>query len=124
MDELNQSSGELVEGSKQIRDVLNEVSGALQSSPDMPEMGEMKDLPAGFRDMAEGLRASAGALDELKDNYDDAWDALSGAIDGIPNSNISEKDIEKLYESGADKKTEDELVKNYKDAKRAIKTNE
>jgi len=124
MNELNQSSGELVEGSKQIRDVLNEVSGALQSSPDMPEIGEMKDLPAGFRDMAEGLRAAAGALDELKDNYDDAWDALSGAIDGIPNSNISEKDIEKLYESGADKKTVDELVKTYEAAQRVKKTYE
>ncbi|MBU5468049.1 YhgE/Pip domain-containing protein [Virgibacillus sp. MSJ-26] len=122
MDELNQSSGELVEGSKQIRDVLNEVSGALQSSPDMPEMGEMKDLPAGFRDMAEGLRAAAGGLDELKENYDEAWDALSGAIDGIPNSNISEKDIEKLYGSGADKNTVDELVKTYEAAQKVKQT--
>lgn len=116
MNELNQSSGELVEGSKQIRDVLNEVSGALQSSPDMPEMGEMKDLPNDFRKMAKGLKAAAGGLDELKENYDEAWGALSKAIDSIPDTKIDNDDIKELKNSGADSTVIDQLLATYKAA--------
>ena len=113
MNELNQSSGELVSGSKEIRNALQQVSGAMQASPDKPDMGELKELPKGFRDMAKGLRESADGLGTLSKNYNGAYSALDEAINGIPNSNISEKQIEELYESGANPEVVKQLVDTY-----------
>lgn len=115
--ELNRSSGDLVSGSQEIRDALNQVNNGIKNSPDMPDMGELTDLPDGFREMAKGLRDAAKGLDELKKNYDAAHQALDGAIEGIPEGDINEKEIEKLYGSSADKNVIDQLIETYKAAK-------
>ena len=111
--ELNQSSQELVNGSEEIQDALNQVSEAMQGDSDAPDLGEMKALPGGLRELANGLQESADGLNELKQGYNRAYGTLDEAIDGIPNYNISEKQIGELYASGADSEVIDKLVETY-----------
>lgn len=120
INELDQSSGELVNGSKEIRDALKQISESMQGNSEMPNLDDMKELPKGLREIAKGLRNSGDGLDTLSENYNDAYGALDEAIGGIPDYNISEEQIEKLYESNADTKVVDQLVKTYS-AAQAVK---
>lgn len=113
INELNQSSNDLTNGSKEIQLALQEISGALQGSADVPDMGDINELPQGLREMAKGLRESAGGLGTLRENYNKAHDALAKSIKDIPDANISDKQIAELYQSGADPEVIDQLVKTY-----------
>lgn len=113
INELNQSSGELVNGSREIRDALEQMSDAMQQDPDMPDLSELKALPQGLRKMASGLKESANGLDTLKENYDAVYDNLDKAITGIPDHNISEEQIQALYESDVDTEVVNQLVETY-----------
>src|SRR5699024_7857626 len=120
--ELDESSNELVDGSREIRDILQQVSEAVQAGPDMPERGDVDELPDGLREMAEGLRESGDGREELQDNYDEAYGALAEAINEIPDSDISEKQIKSLYKSNADQGVVDQLMATYQAAQKVKHT--
>ena len=122
LNELNQSSGDLVNGSKEIRNVLNQVNDAMQNNTDIPELGDLQDLPDGFRELAKGIRESADGLGELKENYNQAFEALDDAIGDIPDYNLTDTEIEELYASGGDKEVIDKLIETYKAAKKVNAT--
>lgn len=117
VNELNQSSGELVNGSAEIRNALNTISESMSGEIEMPDLSELKELPAGLREMASGLREAATGIGTLKENYDVAHNELNEAIKEIPDYDINEEKIQKLYESGADKEVIDQLVDMYTEAK-------
>src|SRR5699024_1885795 len=52
-------------------------------------------------------------LEELQNNYNEAYGTLDKSINEIPDYNISEEQIEALYHSGAEQKVVDQLVKTY-----------
>ena len=112
----------MVNGSKEIQNILNQVNDAMQNDTDIPELGDLQDLPDGFRELAKGIRESADGLDELKENYNQAFEALDDAIGDIPDYNISETEIEELYASGGDKEVIDKLIETYKAAKKVKAT--
>src|SRR5690625_1380482 len=122
LNELNQSSGDLVNGSNEIRNVLNQVNDAMQNNTDIPELGDLQDLPDGFRELAKGIRESADGLDELKENYNQAFEVLDDAIGDIPDYNLTDTEIEELYASGGDKEVIDKLIETYKAAKKVKAT--
>src|SRR5699024_1357694 len=91
--ELGETSKELVDGSREIRGMLRRVSEAGQGGRGMPELGEVDELPDGLDKMGEGWRESGDGIEELQDKYDEAYGALAEAINEIPDSDISEKQI-------------------------------
>lgn len=113
INELNSSSDELVNGSNDIHQALDQISDAMQGDTDMPDLGDMGELPEGLREMAGGLRESAEGLNTLKDNYDTVYDNLDQAISDIPESTLGEQEIAALYGSNADDEVIDELVETY-----------
>lgn len=122
MNQLNGSSSDLVGGSGEILAALQQIDGAMQGSSDMPDMGELKQLPKGFRDMAKGLRETASGMDTLSKNYNNAYGALKQAIQGIPNANVTEQEIQALYQSGANQDTVKKLVDSYEKAQAVKQT--
>lgn len=116
INELSQSSDELVNGSSEIKGALNTISESLNGDLGMPDLSELKALPSGLRDMAAGLREAADGISTLKKNYNAAHDTLDKAIKGIPDYEISEKQIQSLYESGADADVINKLVETYQAA--------
>ena len=119
INQLDQSSAELVSGSSEINDVLQQVGDALQAAPDdTPDTGDLKQLPEGIRGLADGLAETADGLDELRDNYDMAYSNLREAIDGIPNSDITEDQIEELLKSDVDQDVINQLIDSYESAQK------
>lgn len=117
---LDQSSGELVNGSARIRDVLQNVSDAVQESPDVPDLSELRALPEGLRELAGRLREYADGLEALRNHYDEAHSNLNNAMNVIPNYyEISDDQIRALYESGADQGVVDQLIETYEEAHKA-----
>lgn len=84
--ELDQSSDELVGGSQQILEGLQEISAAIDDGSEMPDLGELEELPEGFYEMANDLRAFAELLDQLEE-----------AIDNI--EGIDQEEIVKVYKA-------------------------
>src|SRR5699024_12468595 len=56
------------------------------------------------------------------DNYDEAYGALAEAINEIPDSDISEKQIKSLYKSNADQGVVDQLMATYQAAQKVNHT--
>ncbi|WP_449355245.1 YhgE/Pip domain-containing protein [Virgibacillus natechei] len=117
INQLDQSSGELVDGSSQINDAFQQVEAAIQGAPDeAPDMGDLKQLPEGVRVLADGLNETADGLGELRENYDAAYGNLNDAINGIPDSDITEDQIGELLNSDVDQEVVNQLVDSYESA--------
>ena len=122
MSQLDQGSGELVYGSKEIRNALQQISKELEGGAEIPDLGDMTELPEGLKQIAEGLRGAAARLEELSEGYNGAYDALNGAIEEIPNGGLDEQYIQEqigaLYQSDADPDFVDQLTKTYEAAQK------
>jgi len=119
INELDQSSGDLVNGSAQIRDALQNVNSAVESAPEAPDLSELKKLPDGLRELAGGLRETVNGLDTLRENYDKAYSSLDGAMNKIPDYDISPEQIETLREGAEDKTVVNQLSETYQRAREA-----
>nr|CDQ32075.1 chromosome segregation protein SMC [Virgibacillus halodenitrificans] len=115
---LSGSSSELVNGSNEMKQALKKMGNSLggEEEIDLSKLGEMTK---GLSQISGGLRETAKGLTTLKDNYAKAYSALDQAMNDIPSNDISEEDIEKLYNSGAEEKTIKQLVDTYTAARKA-----
>lgn len=86
INELGGSSHELVGGSKDILAALNQITQALDDSPDMPDLGDLATLPDGLRDMANQIGAFSNTLEDLMK-----------AINQIPDSTLTDEEIMAIY---------------------------
>lgn len=109
---LNKSSSDLVNGSKEIKNALDTISTSLGNVEDMDVSG-LDQLVEGLNELASGLGETSKGLHTLKQNYNNAYSALNEAITAIPSYNISDQDIQALYESGADQEVVDKLIETY-----------
>lgn len=112
MIELNKGSSELVNASKSIDEALATISQSLADADDV-DMSELVAVADGLNQIAKGLNETADGLALLRENYNMAYNALDGAISGIPNHTISEQEIGALYGSGADTRVVDKLMETY-----------
>ncbi len=112
MTELNKGSSELVNASKSIDEALATISESLADADDI-DMSELAAVADGLNQIAGGLNETVDGLALLRENYNMAYNALDGAISGIPNHTISEQEIGALYGSGADTRVVDKLVETY-----------
>src|SRR5690625_4232016 len=116
INQLDQASSELVNGSQEIRDALEQVSTGLQEGADLPDMGNMEELPEGLSTMASGLKEAADGLSTLSEGYQEAYSVLDETIAGIPDYTITPEQFAELYQSGADQTVVDQLTKTYEAA--------
>ncbi|WP_036842017.1 X-X-X-Leu-X-X-Gly heptad repeat-containing protein [Pontibacillus marinus] len=124
INELSGGSSKLVDGSASIQASLQQMSESLNKSSSDMNLSDFKKMEEGLRQLAGGLKETEKGLTNLKDQYGKAQNALSQSIDSIPTSDITEKDIQALYKSGADQKVVDQLVETYKAAQKTKKTYE
>ncbi|WP_254854010.1 YhgE/Pip domain-containing protein [Halobacillus salinus] len=115
INELSNGSDELVQGSARIQSALDEISQSVSESGG-GSLGDFAKMEEGLRQIAGGLQEVENGLVGLKDQYSQANQALGQSIDAIPGYEITEADIQKLYESGADKAVVDKLLETYKAA--------
>ncbi|WP_338323658.1 YhgE/Pip domain-containing protein [Halobacillus salinus] len=115
INELSSGSDELVQGSARIQSALDEISQSVSGSGG-GSLGDFAKMEEGLRQIAGGLQEVENGLVGLKDQYSQANQALGQSIDAIPGYEITEADIQKLYESGADKAVVDKLLETYKAA--------
>ncbi|WP_416151664.1 YhgE/Pip domain-containing protein [Salipaludibacillus sp. HK11] len=117
--EIDGSSNELVDASVSIDEGLATMSTSLSESSGEMDLTELKELPGGLSQLAEGLHQAAGGLTELSENYTMAYSTLNDEMVAIPDYEITEEEIEGLYMSGADSDVVDQLVETYAAARTA-----
>ncbi|MCA0970528.1 YhgE/Pip domain-containing protein [Halobacillus litoralis] len=117
---VSNGSAELVQGSADIQAALNQMSQSVSGSNGGGGLGDLTKMEDGLRQAASGLKEAENGLLQLKKQYGQANNALSQSVAAIPSTQISEADIQKLYESGADANVVDQLVQTHK-AAQAVK---
>ncbi|TFB13471.1 YhgE/Pip domain-containing protein [Filobacillus milosensis] len=116
INQLDQSSSELIKGSESIKQALEEMNQSMNSESSGMDMNQFKELQQGLDEIAKGLKETENGLTEFKDSYNQAYQAIDQSINAIPGHDISEKDIQKLYESNADSNVIGQLVETYQAA--------
>lgn len=116
---VNRVSSELAHASLSIKDTLTTISNSIGDSPTEMDFSELTQLSGGLIEVANGLNDMANGLNVLKENYSAAYSTLGGAITSIPDSNITNEQIQSLYASGADHAVVDQLVRTYSAAQTA-----
>lgn len=115
MNELDDSSSELIAGSDEMNQALQTLNNELQKVDDI-DLDVLKELQGGVANLAESFKEAKEGLTKLRKSYKSAYKTLKQAIDAIPANNLSEEEINALYESDANKETIDQLVATYKAA--------
>ncbi|MGD6845435.1 YhgE/Pip domain-containing protein [Bacillus infantis] len=116
---LNGSSSKLVSGSKSIEQALQKLNQSLSGGAGDMGLGDLKKMQDGLSQSAAGLREVSKNLAELQLAFSASYNSLNEAMDGIPNSEISEAQIEQLKQSGADPNVVAQLLETYAAAKNA-----
>ncbi|MBU8597456.1 hypothetical protein CHH78_12895 [Shouchella clausii] len=113
-EELALSGDELVQASSEIEAGLYELSSSL-SEASAPEADVALDdtLFAAFDELSAGMSEAAAGLEELSTHYGEAYGALKAAVESIPESDLTEEDIQTLYESNPNSDTLAQLVAYY-----------
>lgn len=112
LDQLNGSSAQLVAGSAEINDALGSLDNVLLVLDELDTeeiallMDALENVPADFKATTETLVA-------MRDNVNQAGNALGVAIADIPDAELTDSDIDELYESGADPDVIDQLLLSY-----------
>ncbi|MBR7553076.1 YhgE/Pip domain-containing protein [Allobacillus sp. GCM10007491] len=104
--ELDGSSSELIGGSKEIENALQSMNGSL-SDVDV-DTSQQDQLVEGLKQLSAGLKEMKDGLQKLKDNYSTAYQALDGAMNGIP-SNLTKEELNGLQGMKAPQFTEKEM---------------
>ena len=100
LSQLSASSAQLTETSSQIQAALSRIASGLSSTGDSgldSTMADLAQLPSGLSLLAESLSRVSEGMVQLQSGYAQAYEALDGAIMGIPGLYISEEEIFSLY---------------------------
>ncbi|KAB8139364.1 YhgE/Pip domain-containing protein [Gracilibacillus oryzae] len=114
--EVNQSSTELVNASNSIKDALTKMNQSLKGESGEMDLSQLTQLPEGLSEIGSGLNETAAGLMTLQKNYVSAFNALNQAMEQIPENNITEEQMNALYNSGANSDVVDQLIETYKAA--------
>ena len=98
LQKLSGSSGQLIKASAQIKSALSQIASNLkkQLSGGM-DLSDLAKLPQGLKQMSQGLKDISTGLADLKNGFVPAYSALDSAIQGIPDTEISQEQITALY---------------------------
>jgi X-X-X-Leu-X-X-Gly heptad repeat protein len=120
--QLSSNSVQMVAASAQINDALSQISLSLESASSFSP-ADMAALPESLTQLATALSSISGGLKQMKENYKTAYASLSTAIENIPDTTISQEQIDALYAATDESLhgTLDTLVDAYATG-RAVKT--
>ncbi|WP_336885168.1 YhgE/Pip domain-containing protein [Caldalkalibacillus salinus] len=122
MMDISEASSELVNASSAINEALGTINDRLQNDTEEVDLSELQSLPDGLTQLADGLHETADGLSTLRENYDMAYNTLDGAMGDIPEYDITEEEIQRLYTSGADQDVLNQLIETYSAALKVKKT--
>src|SRR5699024_12171398 len=107
--------GELVVGSSEMNEALQMLDSELQKIDDI-DLDVLEELQLGVANIAEAFDEAGEGMQDLRENYSNAYEELKAAIDSIAEDDISEEDIETLYERDTDQEIIKKLVATYEAA--------
>ena len=115
MNEISKASTDLENGSETIKDSLALISQSFSGGINNNDfdLSELKVLSDNLGQLSVGINMVANELNTLDGNYSDALSALDTVISNVPRHNISEKQIEELYNSDANKEVINQLIETY-----------
>ncbi len=113
IEQVSNGSADLISGSESIDQALVTMKDSIDQDV---ETGDFSALQEGLEQIARGLREASNGLTTLQENYTQAYDALDESINAIPSYDISEEEIQALYQSGAESEVVDKLVETYEAA--------
>jgi putative membrane protein len=116
MTELNQSSDQLRAASSSIQDALVQLNQALSGEAGSVDLSQLVQLPKGLNQISSGLTETAEGLKTLDEKYSQAYDALTNAIHLIPDTKLTEEEMQALKESDVDEKVVQQLLETYEAA--------
>ena len=102
LSELSNNSEQLIQASSQINGALTQIASSLNGASGEMDLSDLTQLPQGLSQLADGLNGISGGLIELKNGFTPAYAALDQAIQGIPDTRISEDQIMALYAAQTD----------------------
>lgn len=98
LSELSDNSARLIQASSQISSALAQIASSLNGNSTDMDLGDLALLPQGLSDLADGLDDISSGLIDLKNGFTQAYTALDGAMQAIPDPTISQEQIMMLYE--------------------------
>lgn len=118
MEELDSASSELVEASAMIHEQLGLISQSLTDGLGDFDFSEwdlsgLEQLPEGLTKLSDVLGYITDGLGEAQENYQASLRRLDEVISSLPEYHLTEKEIQKLYDSGADREVIDRLLETY-----------
>lgn len=110
------SSHRLVDGSAEINKALKRIDAALANNEISFDPKDIEDLGKAMNEFSNGLEQIATGLKNFQNAYNEAWTHLEGAIESIPDSNITEQRWSELYVKNVDPQLINELIEMYQAA--------
>ncbi|WAA11693.1 hypothetical protein [Fervidibacillus halotolerans] len=112
MERLDEGSQQLVDGGDSILSALETLNST--SFPSNEQKYEnIQLLHQAIVNIEEGLTSTMDELANVKEGYDQAYQSLDTALRSLPDTQISDADIQKLYASNADPSIIHQLIENY-----------
>ncbi len=94
--QLSDNSSRLVSASAQINDALSQISLALGSAGSF-NPADMAALPDNLTQLATALSGISSGLKQMEEDYAAAYASLATAIDDIPDTTVSQEQMDALY---------------------------
>jgi len=117
---LDSQSDELTGGSKQIKDALGLINQKLNKDIDIPDLGNLEDIPDAMYEFAKSMHQAADGLRDLKEKYDDAISGLEEPLQKIDNLDLSDEEMQSLLEALEESDVNDETINKLKEMKEAV----
>ena len=119
---LADNSSVLVSGSDKILEALRYINTTLSSQTGEIDLTALTVLPKTLKEMSNGLGTISSGTAKLEDGYAKAFDTLNKAIGNIPETTLSEDELNKLVTDNPKSTTIQVLIENYKAAQLIKKT--
>src|SRR5699024_579684 len=117
---LDSQSDELTGGSKRIREALNTINQKANEDIDIPDSGELEEIPDAMYDFASNWREMAVELRELKKKYDDALGDLEDILARVESVDLSDEEMQSLLEALEESEVNGDTINKLKEMKDAV----
>ncbi len=97
LSELKRNSSQITGASAQINTALSEIAASLSSGFSGAVPGNLEQLPDVLSQLSDGLKGISGGITELRDGYLAAYTALDHAVQGIPDTAITQEQINSAF---------------------------
>ncbi|WAA10143.1 hypothetical protein [Fervidibacillus albus] len=111
LQKLDEGAEQLTDGADSFLHALETLNNQIPSYDRSDE--DLQFLQRALSDMAEGVSTTLDGLTFVKEEYDKAYETFDESIRSIPTTEISEADLQQLFESNADRTVLEKLIENF-----------